>query len=1532
MKASTSRVKASCRPAVAALSLMLVLLMSLSPLGLGVYAEVNARGTLGDPPDRPFEQAVHINGPWFAGNFFYEGVQSLSSYYNGPDVVDYSETSATMPADVLEHQALAKFKVKDNFDLAHFSAKYLYPTAELQRGATMYLGYPETVKVWLKNADTGSAIGPLALKPFGGFDADKFEKGTLEYITLEYKNDPTDQRIKLKKGTYYVYLDEIQHLIINKETGYGGAWMLSGRLSKAMDKYYEALEAYEASQIMISVDESAFGPRGSNDLKDAAAGKAGLDYTKGWEANPPLSEPYTLELGGVTRIDEIMLNTSRQQLSGQSNTGIKPSDSALSPGAFTIRDGNGEVLYVSTATTEALGSVKDGIAISEPKAVLAPGKYTIEYDRPQNVLTTPEGKPDIYISTSPAQEPLMGVTGTYRASVDSYKTSMMMVPVVTDESSFSLKDHEFAVIDQGDKLQVTTKYEGMPYALMAKVKERTANSVVAHFYFNADFSNTPMNSKITTEDTLTFTRGDGGIRVAIAGTATYERKETKKKGADYNTYRVTGSGRRTHNALPLYVTQALAKAGVSAGRIPGPDDPGQLAIGLIFPSAVGLAGHLIKTAYEAAKAKEKEEEEKRNKPKLSVGEQAMADANQSLGKGLIDEEESRAWQILAEAMANTDEPDEGDAWSVGDNEKPGGADYVAPDTDYSEGPIDDYEGQGSESDFEDQGSESDFEVDTPDGKANDTPESDQVLDPLDKEIKEWEQHLKDIQDTTDPEDPRSKALQEEYKNYIDHLKNKQVDQQNPFKEPYSVELVVDHTGRKETVIYNEDTDTWTVESSGNDFDMTRYEKDVLPQFEKTKQFIEEQRKKLESRDTAFDKYLAEEQQKAELKEKLLSKLQKERDQSFGITPPAPGVGDVTAKYNDLIEKLSSGKMTYEEVQAERKKAFTVLNGRNTGRTMSEDQKDFEDNLYGGTLSIAANTFKHAVEDVVAGDTYGGMAGRVAIAIATGGASEWVLAPAEAILDMKRMYESDFANKAKTFMKSKGYNIDNISEDQLIIMAATGKFVLGEVAGEGAGLAATGLGKIGKALVKSELGEQGAKEFFDWAGDQAAKGMKKAMDVGNKPVTKALKDAADGANKTLKDLIESGTGKGTLKDAVPDPKLVKANADYIKYQAEVKKTVKEVTDKIQGGEDLSEAVIAKTLRDTGVPRDMKKLKPEIQAKYQSQLEAKIYNPTNKATVAELSSDPNLVPGIKGVPKDHYEVELVQIRTPKDPKGGFSSPINADNDVYGRVKIYATDKNGNILLDADGNKVVKQYLEVPAEKVEKVYQQKFAQQTGFAKADPSDPSKVIFDVDKATKEIPDVDWKNLTDEQRLKALSSKHNQEVTDVFHPESSKDFSKFQNADHVSAVEKILKGEPGAKLGDAQQLAQMESFKINKFFNEGKVGTDAEAMIQLSKMGKMTEKLNSAYQQAGYNVKPLSYDMKQAIRIAEDTSLSPAARNLELKKLGFADAKDLANKLSGQIESLKVAKKSTGGTGFSITSSITKTYVKSNTFKEGGQP
>ncbi|NPV91269.1 MAG: hypothetical protein HPY50_10920 [Firmicutes bacterium] len=269
---------------------------------------------------------------------------------------------------------------------------------------------------------------------------------------------------------------------------------------------------------------------------------------------------------------------------------------------------------------------------------------------------------------SKLEQPEIDFTGTYRVNLDVYKTSTLMGPVNSKTSSFSLKDFQVCILDKGGSLELIGEYEGMPFSQNCAVVEETENSVTARANFAADLSKLPYQANIAASALVTLTRTENGrTALQLKGQGTYSRAASSEKGADYNTYDVVANGGMAKKELPIFVTKALGKSN-SAGSIPGPDSPAQAAAGILFPP---LAGVLVNVIQGLLKPKEPP-------VKLSVGEQAMKDANRSLGKGLYSEEEAKAWSIMADALGNSDEPD-ADPFSIGDNERPGGEDYAAPD-------------------------------------------------------------------------------------------------------------------------------------------------------------------------------------------------------------------------------------------------------------------------------------------------------------------------------------------------------------------------------------------------------------------------------------------------------------------------------------------------------------------------------------------------------------------------------------------------------------------------------------------------------------------------------------------------------------------------------------------------------------------------------------------------------------------------------------------------------------------------------------
>ncbi|MDX9872943.1 MAG: hypothetical protein RBT41_11080, partial [Clostridia bacterium] len=327
------------------------------------------------------------------------------------------------------------------------------------------------------------------------------------------------------------------------------------------------------------------------------------------------------------------------------------------------------------------------------------------------------------------------------------------------------------------------------------------------------------------------------------------------------------------------------------------------------------------------------------------------------------------------------------------------------------------------------------------------------------------------------------------------------------------------------------------------------------------------------------------------------------------------------------------------------------------------------------------------------------------------------------------------------------------------------------------------------------------------------------------------------------------------------------------------------------EDVNKALssddIRKVLQDPSVTRELKNADPGVQKAFKEALDNKIYKPANTATAKELQE--NMLKDVQKEfgPGAKIEVEIDSVRTPGN-KG--SSPLNADNDVVGKVTI-----------EVNGQKITR---EIPAKDVAPVYNKQFAEASGMMKEGK-------FDVAKAKAEMPEgisvidtkgnkktIPWEEATEQQRIDAFAQKHNQEVTDAFATEAALDFNATRNADGISNVAKLKSGDLDAALADPGGLAKMEAYKINNFMNKGGIANQTEAYEQLAKMGKLTDDLTTAYQKLGYPAKDMPVDMQRALDIVKDRNLSPGTRALELQKLGFQGPEDLANKLSGQIEGL----------------------------------
>lgn len=1403
-----------------------------------------AAGSKTPPPKEPYQRVLYKNGNW-TSEYMADGDKTLLIVgYRGS--YQMNESNETTPI---------KFSLGTDTLLKGIYLPYAYPSddAKMQR-----------VLIQLED-DKGNIYGPFATIPF------KFPK--LVSNQPSKVNDPAimisvddteevdnifipEQEILLPAGSYSLTTSDPARLVHNSETGPSGAVMIKGIDYSAWKKYKDELIQWEEENnpVMVSVED-----------KEAGLSVIGSEKLAENRVNPENYVP-DAKVGAVPReasfslknsslIDEIVFNTY--------NAG-----KGAPPGTISIVDAAGKDYGKYQTQGALLGNAPNGMWIAAPSIVLPAGTYKLILSDNSVVTYDEKGYPDFYVTTAPMQPKMFNFTGRYFIDLDTFKTSTLRGPVNSSTSSFSLRAFELTVLDKGDTIELIGKYEGMPFSQILKVTDRGENKLTALLNFSMDLSNLPYKAKVGAVVNITLEKPPGlQPKITIEGKGTYERSYTAKYGGDSNTYRVTGKGSMAGKDLPAYVAAALGARINSVGNIPGPDNPFQAATGALFPPLIGLIATIIQSLLKP-KAKPKPqretETEVESKPhEMSVGEKAMAeanqigvkamsDANESLGKGLYDEREAKAWSMMADALANSDNPDD-DPASVGDNENPGGSDYSGSQD--GEGDYSSDDGNGEEYGDSERNSE---DYGQNDNGLNDKDSVEGLFggerERLESERDEWLANLKSSMESADPNDPRTKDLHQQYKDYIEHLNSKINDLSTAEKSygPNTMTVQVDHTGRTAEIEYDPSTGEWHNTESGNIFDMGRYERDVLPNFEKDRNFIDEQRKKLETRNTDFDRgmdtLVADQKERA----RILGQLQQIRNQSYGIEPPAEGVGDVQANIDKLLNDLSNRTLSTEELRDRASRITKVVTDRNTGRTMDEDDAKRLTDREMSYTNAAAQTVTEGAVDVITGRTWAGMAGRMGLAVLTGGGSEYVLSPVEALHDIRDSINSGESGTRAT-------------------LKAMGKYVLGELGGE----------YMGEAWKRSGL--QINPDF-----------VKKAADIGNTPVSKIYSQffgqgAKSGSKETLEGLSPS-TGKRLLGSSDSGlGKIATDTAEYSKYRSGVNNQASTIDGKIRTGENISTDEMRKVLRDPSVSRELKNSHPDVQNGYQDALENGLYKPANNNTSKQLEKD--LLADVQKEfgPNAKIKVEVESVRTP----GAKGSRINADNDLTGKITI--TDANGKTIT-----------RELPSDKVAKVYNEKFAETSGMLNKDGT------FNVTKAKAEMPEgititdasgkkknIDWDQATKEQQLDAFAKKHNQEVTDIHSAEAAADFNSAKNASGVSNVGQLKSGVSTAQLSDPSGLAKMEHYKINNYFNKGGIANQTEAYEQLSKMGKLTNDLTGAYQKLGYNAQAMPTNMQKALDVVANRHLSPGARTIELQKLGFDGPGDLANKLSGRIEGLQ---------------------------------
>ncbi|MDF1617200.1 hypothetical protein [Petrocella sp. FN5] len=468
-------------------------------------------------------------------------------------------------------------------------------------------------------------------------------------------------------------------------------------------------------------------------------------------------------------LDQIILNTYNQ---GQGSI----------PGIIYVLDELGNELFSLSAQGASLGDVPNGLWTATPNVLLPPGQYYLDMSNPMALNYEENGEPMFYIGASLPAPPMTDFTGTYKVWLDMYKTRTLMGPVSGGERSFYLEDYPLSVLDYGDTIELLGQYEGMPFSQICTVTERDVNGLTAQFSFAADLTNLPYKANIAAISEVTLKKEvNGRITIGMAGEGYYSRAASKEKGADENTYSLSLRGGRVKKELPPFVMAALRKA-YGVGNIPGPNTPFEAGVGMLFPPLVGL---VVSVILDLLKPKELVTE-------LSIGEQAMKNANNSLGKGLIDEREADAWKKLADALGNSGGDPE-DAVSIGDNEiVPGEASTGDAGGSYEN------EDYGNDYNNEDHGNE----------------------DYGQEEVSEDYSG----QETSSNHNKEDSTQTEGYEEPIPDRP----------EEPETMVITTTHNGAQELIVRDPETGGWVHSESGNPFDLEKHQRESPGRFEEVR--------------------------------------------------------------------------------------------------------------------------------------------------------------------------------------------------------------------------------------------------------------------------------------------------------------------------------------------------------------------------------------------------------------------------------------------------------------------------------------------------------------------------------------------------------------------------------------------------------------------------------------------------------------------------------------------------------------------------
>jgi hypothetical protein len=689
-------------------------------------------------------------------------------------------------------------------------------------------------------------------------------------------------------------------------------------------------------------------------------------------------------------------------------------------------------------------------------------------------------------------------------------------------------------------------------------------------------------------------------------------------------------------------------------------------------------------------------------------------------------------------------------------------------------------------------------------------------------------------------------------------------------------------GIDRTYVYNSDNGKWINPLTGGEYDPTWQGFTAKQNAETANAAIAQAQTDANALADGPTKWLAKSQEDARAKMKLLRDIQNTR-KSMYATPGAIGDGPISSsdRLDNLEDGLISGRLSIADVQGtlDRQKKFaTDIRMGRAGTQSAADLAASQDSF----VANSANAYYNVAADGVDGKSVSGVVFRAGVGVVTAGASEMVYIPtAIAIKTNEHMDAGD--SMATAFVKAAA--VEGATQ---AAMAATLH--------------------CGGAAIK---------------GAASALGIKPSITLPSS-WSNSLNSAAKTLNTDVRALLPGAAGKtaGAVSGAE-----ARAVENLAAHNAEFRATNRDITVKLnQLNEDalqgpLTPDQIKSTLADREARRALQAGGNDpLKQAYNNAVDTQINKPSLDYTKQALTekygtlTDP-AHPGYQYTKMldEGYTVEATNFRTPKP---GQNLSVNADNDVAG------------FLVKRDANGKVISQVDLPAHDVMTAHSEGFTQQCQVYNAETR-----TFNATKASSELGidfndpkaltdgmsrsdlakfgvNEDLSNLTPDRlrqlQLDRYARAYGNEVPGTSGVDFARDFSTSNTAmkstpgalpqSSINAMD-ASSGQGG--LLDPQGLALMERNKVITNWNDGSVRSQMEAMESLRKMGETADRVATGY--SGVGVQPLPDNMKAALAIASDRTISPEIRAQRMANLGVGDPITFADKLSGYIEGGKMA-------------------------------